>query len=670
MLEGQKLSRNLNKIKKLWAEQGASIVFRKVVYLAGKKIAKSAEKRTLLKRDLLFENSNRDTLTNDIERVFSSGLLRSLVEIRSDVRLLPDEFAESILDEARRLLNDQFTIYGSLKVGYDSNRFSWSRDPLTDFVWPQKFTRHYVRSQKPYGTDVKTIWEIARFQFLSSLAYAYILTGEERYARFALDKVNSWIDENPFQHGIHWMMPMESSIRLINWCVYLPLMDIFKYADLSFKDKITQSIFEHLIYIRENLEVSPSQAGNHYLADLIGLLLSRLLFPSLEWAFESSEYANNEFQREVQTQFKKSGINFEGSLPYHRLSSEMCVIGIAFMNKNGWAFQPGIIEHFRQIAAFTRTYTGICDECPILGDNDSGIILKFFPGQERNRHGYLSFLFDSLTEDKSDPSDFEEFLCSIHFKQSQLPESSGVQRQNEAGCGHLQVREFDGLIISKHQSEAISFNSLHCSQGHTHNDKLSIYPVIGRHPLFIDRGSFSYTGFGDKRHEDRMTSSHNGPGINGWEQNTIWKDDLYYMNGEARCASSVVNEDNILTITGWHNGYRRYRKNLDTFRKIKWDTKERTMLITDWIEGNVSRESFHFTWHFLINPSWVGVMKDGCLVLTFQNQTVYFEDLSGIGFTLGQGFYCPGYQVENPCMALAASSMSKVGEKIRFLLRY
>jgi hypothetical protein len=63
-------------------------------------------------------------------------------------------------------------------------------------------------------------------------------------------------------------------------------------------------------------------------------------------------------------------------------------------------------------------------------------------------------------------------------------------------------------------------------------------------------------------------------------------------------------------------------------------------------------------------------MNGGCLVLTFQNQTVYFEDLSGIGFTLGQGFYCPGYQVENPCMALTASSMSKVGEKTRFLLRY
>ena len=112
---------------------------------------------------------------------------------------------------------------------------------------------------------------------------------------------------------------MESSIRLINWCVYLPLLDIFKYTDLSFKNKITNSILEHLIYIRENLEVSPSYAGNHYLADLVGLLLACLLFPSLDWALECSDFAVKEFEKEVQRQFKRCGINFEGSLPYHRL---------------------------------------------------------------------------------------------------------------------------------------------------------------------------------------------------------------------------------------------------------------------------------------------------------------------------------------------------------------
>ena len=217
MLNRQKILRDLNKIQKLWAEKGTSTVFKQVFHLAAKKMAQPATKKTLIKRDLLLNNNDIETLREDIERVFSIGLLRPLDKIRSDVRLVPTEFAELIVEEAEKILKHEFTIYGNLKVSYEPNNFSWSNDPLTGFVWPQTWLDNHSRIQKPYGTDIKTIWEVARFQFLSSLAYAYILTGEEKYVRFAIDKVRSWIDENNFLHRPQWWMPMESSIRVINW---------------------------------------------------------------------------------------------------------------------------------------------------------------------------------------------------------------------------------------------------------------------------------------------------------------------------------------------------------------------------------------------------------------------------------------------------------------------
>ena len=94
------------------------------------------------------------------------------------------------------------------------------------------------------------------------------------------------------------------------------------------------------------------------------------------------------------------------------------------------------------------------------------------------------------------------------------------------------------------------FNTLQSSQGHSHNDKLSIYPVIGGKLLFIDRGSFSYTGYWRKRHEDRMKCFSQCPLINDWEQNTIWKDALFYNNGEAKCFKLIRTiMARILTIT-------------------------------------------------------------------------------------------------------------------------
>ncbi len=174
--------------------------------------------------------------------------------------------------------------------------------------------------------------------------------------------------------------------------------------------KISISILEHLIYIRENLEVSPYHANNHYLANLVALLLCRLIFPSLTWAIETSNFAENEFEREIKRQFNSSGINCEGSLPYHRLSSEICLIGVALIKKSGRDVPEGIVKRLRKAAQFTRYYTDNNDECPLIGDNDSGIFVKFFVGQELNRHQYLTFMFDCILENKRKANNIDNYL--------------------------------------------------------------------------------------------------------------------------------------------------------------------------------------------------------------------------------------------------------------------
>ncbi len=668
MRYAERLSRNLNKIQKLWSEQGARIAFKKILHLAERKFGQPAAKRTWQKEIYFLRDLDRDALRRDVESL--SRLLRPPEKIKSDVKSLPAEISESIRDEADRILNGEFTLYGYLQVWYASNRFSWTYDPLTEFKWPQNLSRVYARNQKPYGTDIKTIWEIARFHFLSPLAYAYIITAEKKYARFAMDKINSWIDENVFLKGPHWIMPMESAIRLSNWCFYLPLLDIFKHADSAIKNKITESFLEHLLYIRENLEVSPSQAGNHYLANLIGLILSRCLFPSLPWAVETSEFAINEFTREIQNQFKESGINFEGSLQYHRLSSEMSLLGVALIKKSGKDVPPRIVKRLKKIARFTRYYTEICEDSPLIGDNDNGIFVRFFRGQELNRHGYLSYLFDTILENKCQADNFEEFLCSVHFVHTGPPDYSESKKYKENETSPLKFKKFDGLIIARNGSEAIFFNTLHSSQGHSHNDKLSIYPVILRKPIFLDRGSYSYTGFRRKRQQDRMSVSHNGPVVSDWEQNTIWEEDPFYINAEAECSNDVNQNESTLIITGWHTGYGRFRKGLKTYRKVEWNTKEQIILIEDWLERKASQETFQIKWHFLINPIWDSSNSDNCFAFTYQNQSVYFEDFEGIGFKIIQSDYGPAYQVEKSCEALSASLKIGIGEKIRFRLRY
>jgi hypothetical protein len=260
-------------------------------------------------------------------------------------------------------------------------------------------------------------------------------------------------------------------------------------------------------------------------------------------------------------------------------------------------------------------------------------------------------------------------LCSIHFVSSDPSHLSGTKKLDEYGENELQVRDFNGLIIAKHNKEALFFNMLHSSEGHTHNDKLSIYPIIGKQLLFIDRGSFSYTGYPEKRHQDRSTASHNCPVINNWEQNKIWKEDVFYLSRDADCGNVLNSSEHKITITGWHNGYTRFSPNLKVFRKVEWDIEKQTMLISDWGEGR-SAKDFHFTWFFIINPSWFAELKLNCIVFTNETLKVSFEDLTGVGFALSKGTYCPTYQQEVPCQVLTASYQGSLNKKINFLLSY
>lgn len=671
MVNRQKLSVNLNKIQKLRAQRGIHTVFKQIIRLTTKKNGKSAFRRTLAVRNLLLKNHKVDRLTHDIEYAFSRGLLRPAGEVKANVKVIPFKYIEPILNEAERIVRNEFTIYGSVEACYAPGCFSWKADPLTGFVWPLSFSPYGGRINKPYRTDIKTIWEIARFQFLSPLAYAYIFSGEERFARFAADKINSWIDENPFLQGPHWYTPMESSIRLINWCVYLPLIDIFQHADCSLKNKLVQSILENLIFIRENLENSPLFAGNHYLADLVGLLLARLLFPSLDWASKTTHLAINEFDKELQSQFHETGINFEGSLAYHRLSYEMGLVGVALIKRNGMSVTSGIDARMKQIADFTNYYSSVSKNCPVIGDNDSGIYLKYFPGQEANQHGYLTCLSDAVLENKSAPTNVEEFLCSIHFTNAPFPNGSeNSDRSKASNYNRVQVREFGGLIIARSRHEALFFNTLQSTEGHSHNDKLSVYPVIGGKLLFIDRGSFSYTGYRGKRHEDRKNSSHNSPLINDWEQSTIWKYSLFYNNGEAKCSKLIENNHDTLTLLGWHVGYDRFIKGLIVFRQIQWNINKCSMLITDWVDGITSSEIFELKLNFLVNPLWSVGEKNGGYIFGHNNQTVELKHGKKVSFVLEQGLYCPSYQSEVPCQSLIATCKLKIGEKINYFLYY
>jgi len=94
----------------------------------------------------------------------------------------------------------------------------WHADPTREFRWDATVLCRAALDVYPRSdADPKQCWEPARFQFAAPLAQAYWLTSEERWAESYLFLVDSFLDENPFAPGIHWLSAMEVALRAFSW---------------------------------------------------------------------------------------------------------------------------------------------------------------------------------------------------------------------------------------------------------------------------------------------------------------------------------------------------------------------------------------------------------------------------------------------------------------------
>jgi hypothetical protein len=662
-----KLPIGFYKARKIYQENGFGVLFKQVAHTVKKKIGNNpVELKKAIPR--FCDDIDENLLLLDIAGFLDNGLLRPTEKVIRALRSIAPNLKALLASEARNTLAHEFKIYGHLSCRLDPTRFSWLRDPVTEYTWPMNPDIRF--SEKPVGTDIKNTWELSRFYFLFQLSVSYAITQDESYAQFAIDRITAWIAENPFPHGPNWSRAMEASIRLLNWLVYIPPMKKARAFTDHFLAKLSNSIIEHYFFIRNCLEYSPYHANNHYLADLAALLSCKLLFPSFEWAQEYADYAAGAFCREILRQFNDSGINFEGSLSYHRLGTEILIVGISIYQRAGYSIPSDIIRRLQTIRFFTTYYTETAEEPPIIGDNDSGIFVKFFPGQAANAPRYLRFLFSLICSEKVSPRNWDETLCAIQFEpipvmHMPINNLSVVKTSNK-----LQARNFNGLIIAKHGNDSVFFNTMNAFSGHIHNDKLSVYPVIDGNLVFVDRGSFSYTGFLDKRNEDRKSTSHNAPVVNDWEQNQLWKQDVFFVDRNAECAHRLEQTDGSLFITGWHRGYARYKRPLKVFREIIWDTANCLFIICDWITGGKPADLHEFSWNFLIHPFWSIQTKNTSISLKSNSRTICFSSEGPMEMSVASGSYCPFYQMELVCPALQIKRILKNDQKHRFTLRY
>ncbi len=472
---------------------------------------------------------------------------------------------------------------------------NWHCDYDKDSSWDNKsFFSFYKLDIKKYG-DPKFVWEISRLQQLTKLSFLYYLetkkSDQKKILSYLRCSILDFLISNPPMRGINWINPMEVSIRGANLALILDIIGkkIFSNTELL---TIINYLNDHKIFILNNLEYSRLCRTNHYLSNIVGLMIIAYMLPDSKENKEILSFATNQFFNEIENQFLSDGGHIEGSSGYHLLSNEIIIIGfevyfkidkkikfsknlkeiISIFNKVflilknsktiNSLFIEELIKKMRKINFFSKSLIKNDQTFVQIGDNDSGcfISLDFFSDdlEKKNIHKILNnkknglCIFDKTIKKLGVANNYEPFelnkkkynLRNYEKKKFLITLSPSIELSKlktlnfkEFGIFKIFNNQLNLFIVCKGKTNFFY-------SGHSHDDNLSLDIQNGKIDLISDPGTFSYGKNIKLRQLYRSSDSHFVPRFkNQFKNKNYFLDNFYFQSDSfAECLSLKKNE--------------------------------------------------------------------------------------------------------------------------------
>lgn len=411
----------------------------------------------------------------------------------------------AILEYANKALEHEFNILGS---GWRKlEPIDWKTDFIHDFSWRDtKFYRNYELISPQGGRDIKVVWELSRCHHMLWLGEAYILTGDKKYASEVISQIKGWIEHNPLMYSVNWTCSMDVAIRAVNWIYSLSMISCSGLIEEKFIQQVMTSLYEHLFFIINNLEKTIPNSGNHYLSDIVGILFITPMFPNNRFAKVCYNFALKEYYRESLIELNDDGSNYENSISYHRLVTELFVYTLFSLKRRGQNVPDEVVDRISRATDYIHYYTKPNGLAPMLGDNDNGRLLPFVPRDFRD-HRYLAAIGDTIFRGCE--------MCAngeFAFMGVTTTITTGSRAEIRTSKSGVSVsRKGQATIIVTNGGFSLRHCMKHGESGgtHTHPDNLSFELSLGNDDIFIDPGAYGYTSDPVMRNKMRSTESHN-----------------------------------------------------------------------------------------------------------------------------------------------------------------
>ena len=491
-----------------------------------------------------------------------------------------------IVDAAERAVRHEIDLLGSGPVSLGP-KIDWHRDYKTHDRWPVKYFRtiDYVNRNRP--SDVKTVWELSRLQWLLPCGQAYVLTGDERYAEAARAVLQGWIDANPYCCGVNWGVDMEPALRVVSWAWLMHALGASAaWRDQVFRAQLLRSLFLHALFVERYMERSDIR-GNHFTAAAMALTVAGSIFGAGADAVRWLTTGLDDVEREIRLQVHSDGVDFEASTAYHRLVAEMFLTAAMAARAAGRAVSGEYRARLELMAQFTESYSRGDGSTPLWGDADDGRVLPL-GGQSISDHRYLPgliglFLRDRGLIDAAQGARSEAaWLFGVQCAAGLGTKRSSVESRTFTGGGFYIMRAADDHVFVDCGPLGLAGRG-----GHDHNDMLSFEAALAGQLLVSDRGTCTYTGSFETRNEYRSTSSHNTPQIDGQEINRIPNPDwLWFLEHDARPTGvEFSSTPGAIRFVGGHDGYARLEGRPAPRRSITLQPGTHTLTVRDEFSG-------------------------------------------------------------------------------------
>ena len=384
---------------------------------------------------------------------------------------------------------------------------AWRRDYHSGRETEPRYFRRIPYLDFQRAGDHKLIWELNRHQHLVLLAQAYRCSGR-RYRRELFAQLESWWDQNPFQHGINWSSALEVAFRALSW-IWVYHLTGDQMPD-EFRRRFLNELYRHGYHLEYNLSIYFSP-NTHLLGEAVALHALGALFPSFPRSERWKQMGGQVVGEQMDRQVRKDGSHFEQSSYYHLYALDFFLFHYLIADHG-----PTYRENLKRMAEFLAALAGPRGMLPFLGDDDGGRL--FHPYGDRR-----SFARATLA------------TCAVVLETGGLPSSVNDACEQAlwwVGPQALDVKGSVAQVSSQYFGDAglavLRAGDIQVildggpfgpgSAGHSHSDTLSVIARCGDHEILIDPGTYTYVADPQWRDWFRGSAAHNTVRVDNRDQ--------------------------------------------------------------------------------------------------------------------------------------------------------